>query len=349
MKHRVLHRALRSAVPLLALAGTAAAQIRVPDVPCEPPSARCPDDDTTCSGIVSERGNVTEPGTGREFFLDYSCGLRPGGKAIFILNVHGIGANANWQRHYFPALDYKDEYGLIIATGKSAGISFNSEADDEYVRGMIDYVAEAFSDVDIAFWVAGHSAGGGYSRRWLCNESALRDKAVGSVSLAGGRIDGMGTSPAEAIAAAGGLPPGAGGGAPGGGPPPGGGGGGGPGGPSCGELSHIYSTGSIDSLGGNPVPDTSTLAAELGCGARIRHADIVDEEGGHVYDARDREPPLPGWGREARPGTTEFYEFPNCRDGRVVADFIRLGKGHTEGLEPKVTEEIVRLVVEASR
>jgi hypothetical protein len=31
----------------------------------------------------------------------------------------------------------------------------------------------------------------------------------------------------------------------------------------------------------------------------------------------------------------------------VVADVIRLNKGHTEGLEPRVTEELVRLMVSA--
>jgi hypothetical protein len=31
----------------------------------------------------------------------------------------------------------------------------------------------------------------------------------------------------------------------------------------------------------------------------------------------------------------------------VVADIVRLDKGHTEGLEPVVTEEIVRLIAEA--
>jgi len=30
-----------------------------------------------------------------------------------------------------------------------------------------------------------------------------------------------------------------------------------------------------------------------------------------------------------------------------VADVIRMGKGHTEGLEPKVTEELVELMLSA--
>jgi hypothetical protein len=31
----------------------------------------------------------------------------------------------------------------------------------------------------------------------------------------------------------------------------------------------------------------------------------------------------------------------------VIADVVRLDKGHTEGLEPKVTEELIRLMVSA--
>ena len=32
---------------------------------------------------------------------------------------------------------------------------------------------------------------------------------------------------------------------------------------------------------------------------------------------------------------------------RVVADVVRLGKGHTEGLEPQITERLVQLIVSA--
>jgi hypothetical protein len=31
----------------------------------------------------------------------------------------------------------------------------------------------------------------------------------------------------------------------------------------------------------------------------------------------------------------------------VVADVVREGKGHTEGLEPNVTEELIRLMLSA--
>jgi hypothetical protein len=47
------------------------------------------------------------------------------------------------------------------------------------------------------------------------------------------------------------------------------------------------------------------------------------------------------------PGAAEVYEYRGCADGRLVADVVRLDKGHTEGLEPHVTEELVRLMVSA--
>ena len=37
---------------------------------------------------------------------------------------------------------------------------------------------------------------------------------------------------------------------------------------------------------------------------------------------------------------------PNARDGRVIADIVRLDKGHTEGLEPGITEQILKLMVQ---
>ena len=43
----------------------------------------------------------------------------------------------------------------------------------------------------------------------------------------------------------------------------------------------------------------------------------------------------------------EVYVYPNCKDGKVVADIARIDKGHTEGLEPKVSEELVKLMVSA--
>ncbi len=39
--------------------------------------------------------------------------------------------------------------------------------------------------------------------------------------------------------------------------------------------------------------------------------------------------------------------YPKCRDQRVVADVVRLDKGHTEGLEPVITERLVAMMAAA--
>ncbi len=68
---------------------------------------------------------------------------------------------------------------------------------------------------------------------------------------------------------------------------------------------------------------------------------------GYVYDPTRQTPGSDAWGHLPRPGTAEVMQYPDCKDGRVVADVIRAGKGHTEGLEPKITEGLVQLMVSA--
>jgi len=53
------------------------------------------------------------------------------------------------------------------------------------------------------------------------------------------------------------------------------------------------------------------------------------------------------WGLLPRPGVAQVYLYPKARGGRVIADVVRLDKGHTEGLEPRVTEELIRMMVTA--
>ena len=58
----------------------------------------------------------------------------------------------------------------------------------------------------------------------------------------------------------------------------------------------------------------------------------------------------PSWtapGLLPAPGKTQVFSYPSCKDGRVVADFVRLDKGHTEGLEPNVTEELIKMMLSA--
>ena len=324
-----------------ALAGPVAAQT-IAGADCRP-TARCEGDACLSVGALGDPGNATDPKTGRRFFLDFPCDLKPGEPVVFILNIHGAGSIGNWQRHYFPAADYKDRYRLVVATPTAAttgqigpgGPSIRMwapAADDAHLANIADLVIDGFGARRIkAFWLAGHSQGGMTSSRIVCSD-AFKDRVDGWLSLSGGRI---GRAP---IVAAFGPPK------PDGSPPD-------PlprniplgaAMPTACDFSHIFTTGEHEITA---LPDASPWAEKYGCGPRLRREDIVDTQAGHVWDYARASYPV--WGTRARPGTAQVFVYPNCRDGRVVADVVRLDKGHTEGLEPKVTEAILQLMVAA--
>ena len=93
------------------------------------------------------------------------------------------------------------------------------------------------------------------------------------------------------------------------------------------------------------LPETSPWAQKYGAGPRERRPDIVDTEPGQIYDTTRDGASTPAWGLKPRPGTAEVWVYPGAQDGRVIADVVRLDKGHTEGLEPKVTEALIQLLV----
>jgi hypothetical protein len=112
------------------------------------------------------------------------------------------------------------------------------------------------------------------------------------------------------------------------------------------DFSFIYTTGQreIDDKG---VPEASEWAKKYSCGARRKLEEIVDTKAGYVYDSTRQNPPNPAWGLLPASGKAQPYAYSDCKDGRVVADVVRMDKGHTEGLEPKVTEELIKLMLSA--
>ncbi len=78
-----------------------------------PPALHCPDNECA-SSLVINQGPIVEMKTRRPYFLDYPCELKQGEKVTFILSLHGGGSYGNWQRHYFPIMDYKDKYRLVM-------------------------------------------------------------------------------------------------------------------------------------------------------------------------------------------------------------------------------------------
>jgi pimeloyl-ACP methyl ester carboxylesterase len=313
--------------------------VQLTGAPCVSPQwMHCPDKDCSPDRVINP-GPAVEMKTRRTYFLDYPCDLKPGEKVTFILSLHGFGSYANWQRHYFPILDYKDKYRLVIAT-PSSPTRFWSEVDDEYLQNIVTSVVGQIGKENIkAFWLVGHSQGGLTSNR-LVRTAFFKDRVDGWLSLSGGRLGGQpGRSPTW------GPPPAA---TPGATAPP----------PNIAaalaalreppptDFSFIYETGrrEMDEKG---LPETSDWAKKLGCGARAKPEEITDSKAGYVYDSTRQNPPNPAWGLLPAPGKADVYVYQGCKDGRIVADIERIDKGHTEGLEPGVSEELVKLMVSA--
>jgi hypothetical protein len=311
---------------------------RFAGAPCEkPPVLHCPD--SGCRGSVTgDGGSVVETKTGRNYFLDYPCDLKKGEKVTFVLSLHGAGAPGNWQRHYFPIFDYKDQNRLVIATPFSPTRVW-SATDDEYLQNIVTSVIDQIGRDNIkAFWLVGHSQSGATSNRLVCTDF-FKNKVDGLLSLSGGRVGG---SPQRGgnfgnIAPRGGAVRGDASRESGAAPAL----------PSC-DFSHIYETGEHEmqnDLAG--LPKNSAWAQKYGCGEQQKRAEILDTKAGYVYDGSRQNPGSAGWGLLPRAGTAQIFVYPKCKDGRIVADVVRLDKGHTEGLEPKITAEIVKLMLSA--
>src|SRR5258706_323205 len=184
------------AICLLAFAGAlmvcpafaAKKPLELGGVSCQtPPPSHCPD--ANCGALVVEQGNAVEPKTGRKYFLDYPCDLKKNEKVTFILALHGAGSYGNWQRHYFPILDFKDKYRLVIAT-PNAPPKVWAAVDDEYLQNIVNLVYEQVGKANIkAFWLVGHSQGGMTSNR-LLRTDFFAGKVDGWLSLSGGRLGG---------------------------------------------------------------------------------------------------------------------------------------------------------------
>lgn len=282
--------------------------------------------------------------TDRKFVLDYPDDLRPHEGLTFILNLHGAGSSGVWQRQYFPACDFVEQYRLVVATPTAPAQVWVAENDDDHLENVVNAVFDRFGAERIrSFWLAGHSQGGMTSNRLLRTEFYAR-RVDGWLSLSGGRIgpaprpvDGFGpprTTPADGTPRRG------------------------PFGdpeamarmrqalsePHQADFSFIYATGEHEIA---ELPETSPWAERYDAGPREQLPDVVDTEPGQVWDQRRDGNSSKSWGFKPGPGTAQVWTYPDAKGGRVIADIVRLNKGHTEGLEPRVTEEIINLIVSA--
>lgn len=316
-------------VAALAATGPALAQEDDGDGALRCPAADCPGE------LVVNPGPFTDPATGRKFFLDYPKDLKPGEDVTLVLNLHGGGSYGNWQRHYFPIVDLVDEKRLVVITPNAPPRRW-TEVDDAHLQNIVEMAEARFGKENIrAFWLAGHSQGGMTSRRIVCSDF-FQPRVTGLLSLSGGRLGGQaprapdagrptqrGAQPSTGSIPIGAIPQ--------------------PAEPAC-DFSHIFAIGEYEIAS---LPETSAIAQKFGCKARVRRPDVADSVAGYVYDSSHQDPASKSWGRTPKGGTAQVWVYPDCEDGRVVVDVVRVDKGHTEGLEPEVTRAIVDLMLAA--
>lgn len=279
--------------------------------------------------------SLVVPGSGRKFYLDAPDDLDGGEPVTFLLSLHGGGSFGAWQRLYFPAHDYVLSHRLVVATPTAATADpmrrWVAEADDDHLREVAELVIDRYGPGRIAaFWLAGHSLGGITANRLVCQDWFGR-RVDGYLSLSGGRL-----GPAEHV--------------PGFGPPPV------PGEPPRQrpriapprlpdtDLSFIFAVGEHEIV---RLPEISVWAEKCGAGPRVRLPDVIDSEPGQAYDKYREGRSSPSWGLLPRPGVAQVYVYPDAAQGRVIADVVRLDKGHTEGLEPNITRELVTMIKNA--
>ncbi|MCB1693387.1 MAG: hypothetical protein KDI19_11530 [Pseudomonadales bacterium] len=276
--------------------------------------------------------------TGRKYFLDAPADTNGGGLTL-ILSLHGGGSVGHWQREYFPAYDHVDKYRLVILTPSAAtkepARRWVAEADDDHLRNIVSDAYDRFGTENIrAFWLVGHSQGGMTSNRLLA-DPYFSSRVDGWLSLSGGRIGPI-EIPEDFFAPFGNRRP----------MPAPSAGGAGPGRaimPDT-DFSFIFATGEHEMVA---LPETSPWAEKYGAGARQQLPDVVDTEPGKIYDTSRDGKSSKGWGLRPRPGTAQIFVYPGAAGGRVIADVVRLDKGHTEGLEPRITEELIKIMVSA--
>jgi hypothetical protein len=301
---------------------------------------RLPMDDRM-TAVISE--TWVDEASGRKFFVDFANDADGRNDLTFLLNLHGGGSVGMWQRLYFPAQDFADELGLVVATPSSKTkhpmSHWVGDADDDHLKAVVDMVATRFGSRLRSFWLVGHSQGGMTSNR-LLRDPWWGDRVDGWLSLSGGRIgqapivkdfgpprteeerkameEFMARRRADVFGGDQSL--------------------------HDAEFSFIFAIGEHEI---EDLPDTSPWAERYGAGPRVPLPDVVDEDGGKVHDPRFEGRYTKSWGREPRGGVANIWLYPPGRDGRLTADVVRLDKGHTEGLEPNITRRILELVVSA--
>lgn len=215
---------------------------------------------------------------GRDVILTYPCGKHEGANVTFILLLHGTLANEaqkTYTHNYFAAHALTSSHNLIIAEPKSRASQWGNTTenpaaseDKPHLLEVIDYV---YKNLGTKFninslWVAGHSWGAMYAKRFVCDET-IKDKARGVIGMSGGTTlpggRGFGASGGDLMTTA-----------------------------NCADyVAQIHTVGDTDSVKG--LPDQTAAATKHGCDAKLAPVDLGAMQTVEEWPGCD-----PGWVHE---------------------------------------------------
>lgn len=239
--------------------------------PNGPPPATGPDDGDPSKPIVAlpdvpcgskagfGLGTANLKVSGRDVILTYPCNKHEGANATFILLLHGTNGNEaskTYTHGYFAAHTLANSHNLIIAEPKSRASQWGNTTenpaaseDKPHLLEVIDYVYKNLgTKLNInSLWVAGHSWGAMYAKRFVCDET-IKDKARGVIGMSGGTTlpggRSFGTSGSDLMPTA-----------------------------NCADyVGQIHTVGDQDSVMG--LPDQTAPATKHGCDAKLPAKDL---------------------------------------------------------------------------
>jgi len=258
--------------------------------PNGPPSASGPDDGDPSKPVIAlpdvpcgskagfGLGTANLKVSGRDVILTYPCNKHEGANATFILLLHGTNSNEaskTYTHGYFAAHTLANSHNLIIAEPKSRASQWGNTTenpaaseDKPHLLEVIDYV---YKNLGTKFninslWVAGHSWGAMYAKRFVCDET-IKDKARGVISMSGGATlpggRGFGTSGSDLTPTT-----------------------------NCADyVGQIHTVGDMDSVTG--LPDQTAPATKHGCDAKLPAKDLGSNQLVEEWPSCD-----PGWVHE---------------------------------------------------
>ena len=112
-------------------------------------------------GVVAQLDSIYSQNSWRTFIVHLPVGYNANNEYPLVLNLHGLGANANQQKNLTKFNDISDEKSFIVVYPNAINESWktNDNSDVEFLNDLVDSIKTDYSCNDCLF-VTGFSQGG---------------------------------------------------------------------------------------------------------------------------------------------------------------------------------------------